>query len=1037
MNCAGGDTETIIFERPKIYFLYRVCFFLLLLCVGLKGSAQSASSFVFTHYSTKDGLAANELYKVQQDREGFLWIATSNGLQRFDGVRFRTFRHEEGNANSLPSNVIQRLFIDKNDVLWGATGKAEFFQFDKSRFTYRQIPVRAAHPEKMLSNETMFVPDENGHLFLLTLGSELLAYDEKKNEFSQEANFIPLPKTWGVTALVQQPGTQKYWLGLQSGGIAIYNRQTGNLSYYGHNVEHEPAIELWGTQMIFFHPLFDKKNHLWAVTWGPGIPLYVQYNLQRPTEPLKISNFWGRIPTYHELNGFVEQSDGRIWIKGLNALAYFDEQVNDFVVVKPSGSDESGIKYEGLSALFEDRDKNLWAGTNNNGLYRFNPSTQIFTNVLHPRRFVKAQTGTGAVMSFIQLKNGSVLSGTWEDAMFQYTKDLKPLPLPAKMPFLLANAYAWSMCASGDSNSIWMGAQPGFWQYNQQAQTARFYDPPVMEKRTVRQIAEDKTGTLWLGTHNFGLFRCVQPKREGKDSVVRVGEVGTSLINKLMADSKGLVWVGTSDKGLYVYDAASARLLHHYYVGINGNDAAPGCSVTCLLEYNDSLVFVADDSRLYSYNRNTATLRVRRITGSVAGTISAMEKDDDGFIWISTTGALYRIHPTNKTAMVFNRQDGILNDQFVLGSSYRLRDGRLLFGTNNSFVAFDPKVAGAMAAAPSIRITSLQVGPQELPVDSVLQLKQLLLTAKNNALAVEFSSLQYNALYPIQYKMENIDNDWRFADADNKVTYPYLPPGHYRLLLRAYKPDGQPAGVTELRIQVKPPWYQTWWFYTLVALAFVIELWWLDRQRSKRKESMQKVRTDIAANLHEEVNTALNNINILSEIARLKSDREPQKAKEYLEQIHTKSHNMIIALDDMLWSLDPENDSMKKTVSRIREFADALMQRHGTLIELLIDKKVEKLELNMKLRHEAFLLFKEGLRSLVEAGTPHCIVHLTAERNKLFFSIEFANEGCDMQQLNNLLQRHDMEVRIQALRAKLDVQLHKSRSMFLLQLPLG
>lgn len=196
------------------------------------------------------------------------------------------------------------------------------------------------------------------------------------------------------------------------------------------------------------------------------------------------------------------------------------------------------------------------------------------------------------------------------------------------------------------------------------------------------------------------------------------------------------------------------------------------------------------------------------------------------------------------------------------------------------------------------------------------------------------------------------------------------------------------------------------------------------------------MRTDIADGLHQEVNTALNNINILSEIARLKSEREPQKAKEYLEQIHDKSHNMIIALDDMLWSLDPENDAMEKTVSRIREYADALMQRSGAVIELLIDKKVERMQLNMKLRHEAFLLFKEGLRSLIDAGTKFCIVHLTAERGKLLFTIEFDNEHCNMQKLNNLLQRHDLEERLDALDAKLDVQLHKSRSMFMLQLPL-
>ena len=107
---------------------------------------------------------------------------------------------------------------------------------------------------------------------------------------------------------------------------------------------------------------------------------------------------------------------------------------------------------------------------------------------------------------------------------------------------------------------------------------------------------------------------------------------------------------------------------------------------------------------------------------------------------------------------------------------------------------------------------------------------------------------------------------------------------------------------------------------------------------------MRKVRTDISDGLHQEINGALSNINILNEIARLKSDKEPQKAKDYLEQIHTKSHNMIIAMDDMLWSLDPENDSMPKTISRVKEFADALMQRHKVSIELLVDKNVERLQ---------------------------------------------------------------------------------------------
>jgi signal transduction histidine kinase len=283
-----------------------------------------------------------------------------------------------------------------------------------------------------------------------------------------------------------------------------------------------------------------------------------------------------------------------------------------------------------------------------------------------------------------------------------------------------------------------------------------------------------------------------------------------------------------------------------------------------------------------------------------------------------------------------------------------------------------------------------------------------------------------------------VDEEWYTADKSRRATFPFLPPGKYTLRLRTINADGIPSpNHTTLSIFIRSPFWQTWWFYSLLAVALAFVLYSLDRQRNKRKATLQKVRTDIANGLHEEVNTALNNINILSEIARLKSDKEPQKAKEYLEQIHTKSHNMIIALDDMLWSLDPQNDAMDKTINRIKEYADALMQRHGVLIELLIDKKVGKLELNMKLRHEAFLLFKEGLRSLVSAGTKLCIVHLTADRGKLLFTIEFENDGCNMQQLNNLLHRRDMEERIQALKAKLSVQVHKSRSSFMLQLPLN
>jgi len=220
----------------------------------------------------------------------------------------------------------------------------------------------------------------------------------------------------------------------------------------------------------------------------------------------------------------------------------------------------------------------------------------------------------------------------------------------------------------------------------------------------------------------------------------------------------------------------------------------------------------------------------------------------------------------------------------------------------------------------------------------------------------------------------------------------------------------------------------------MIILAGTI-IFGLDRERIKRKSAIQKMRTDIADNLHTQVNTALNNINILSEMARLKAERDPIKSKEYIEQIHTKSHNMIIAMDDMLWSIDPGNDSMLKTTDRMREYVDALQNRYGVNLEMQVDKKVEALELNMKLRHESFLLFKEGIKNLITVGAQNCHIYISLEKGKLLFTTQFDTENCDIQKLNNLLHRQDLEKRLKGMNATIDIDIHKTLSVITLEVP--
>jgi signal transduction histidine kinase len=202
-----------------------------------------------------------------------------------------------------------------------------------------------------------------------------------------------------------------------------------------------------------------------------------------------------------------------------------------------------------------------------------------------------------------------------------------------------------------------------------------------------------------------------------------------------------------------------------------------------------------------------------------------------------------------------------------------------------------------------------------------------------------------------------------------------------------------------------------------------------------RKEAIQKMRSDIADDLHQKVNAALSNINILSEMARLKADSEPQKSKEFIEQIHTKSHNMINAMDDMLWSISPGNDSMDKTILRLKEFIEALKNRHDVQIDLLVDEKVNLLQMNMKQRKDVFWFFKSSITNIVRAGGQNCRIHIAYEKHNLLYTLEFDSTNVDMRQLNHLRQPQELSDKLTSLNATVEVKELKTKIIFLLTIP--
>ncbi len=1028
-------------DDGKEHPLKQIILFIFVTFYTLASIAQAPEPmrYNFAHYTEETGLVSYQVNSTVQDNDGYIWIATNEGLQRFDGIRYKNFRPKVTDSTSIPSKSILQILVDKNESFWLLTVDGKVGVFDTKTFTFHQAKVKPQNATLLesLSLLKKLIADEFGNVFLLLPGNELLTYNKIRNEFSAEHNFFIQKPEWEIMDFAQQPGTKKYWMCIPGVGFAVYNHDSGRLSYTGNNIELENIIEHYKGDTHPFKIYFDRKGRIWHGGADDGLPFIYCYNAKKNEAVISKYGFTQQVPRYHEIHQFLEQQDGSIWISGINVLAKYLETEKQFQQVYNGYVDDRSIDFIVIANLSEDREHNIWVSTGNNGLFRFNPSEEFFRIIEHPSE-LRGNIGSGAPVTFAQDIDGSILVGVWNDGLYRYDKNLNPLPLGIKGFPVSEITSVIGMCPSGKGKFIWMAVKDGIYKYDQEKRQVHYYHLAELKSR-IREIEEDKKGNLWIGLQEHGVYKwdAIKGKKEFLKGISGFTDIPSTRINKIMVDRKGYVWVGTFGEGAYVIDPETNKIIKEFNTNAPEESMLPERTVSTVLDYNDSLVIISTRSNVLLYNRLRQKVSVLGTGETTSGATSSMEKDSAGYVWLSTTSGLYRINVQKRVFIKFNRDDGITNDYFVISASYILPDGRMLFGATGTIVAFDPSTIKLDTSYPTVHVTDFKVMNRSLPIDSLLKQPVIELAPNENSIAMDLSTLSYNTSYAIRYKLEGLDNEWKIADRTHQLMYPYLPSGSYTLLVHSINAEGAVGNnPLTLYITVDSPFWKTWWFYGLLTLLIGSILFRLDRARMQRKETVHRMRSTIATSLHEEVNTALNNINILSEMAKIKTRNDPQKSTEFIEQIHSKSHNMIIAMDDMLWTISPDNDSMEKTVERMKEYIDALNNRHSAGIEILVDDKVKSLKLDMQFRHEAFLLFKESIQGLLNACATRCQIHLTIERSNLLYTMQFNNECCDIEQLHHLQHRQDMVKRLYTIRAKLKVQVHGNNSILELKIPI-
>jgi ligand-binding sensor domain-containing protein len=986
--------------------------FLLALCSTVP--AQQAKQYSFKHFSVASGLASNSVNAVVQDRDGYIWMATTNGLQRYDGNSFLTFKSRQGDPSSIPNTSISQLYLDRKGRLWVMYDNNNVGIFDTKRFIYRKAQLSWDYYTIYLAQHLEELP--TGEILLIKHNRSLMRYDELQNRFVDATRIVPYPAGWNPNEIKWDTHEKKYWLSCDS-GLVQYDPATRHLNYRNHNQDNDPVIRSYGSLTGVVSLRIDASGNVFFYTWEPhaSTSTISRYNrtLNKPEDTyLNIG--------YNEIAGFLLQRNGRVWIYGMPFFAEWGRVEDKFTFLKNEYKDEQSIKFDHATAAFEDRENNIWIATDN-GMYIFNPEAQIFNsyNLIRPGD----PSIDAPVTAVAEVSDGRLYVGCWGLGLFCFDKNFNPVEVPATFRPQYKYLSIWDMAVHSRTGLLWITQQGGHLDvFNPKTQKTDSWLPDVFKGSTIRQIDEDTSGNFWFGTQS-GLLVKWDYKKSGGD--YRKGyEViyKTTRILKVHFDYQGYIWLATLGSGLIKIDVHTNRVVH-----IFTTQGPPGERI--FTDSPDDMTYLNDSTLLVAAQClniiNTKTNKVRFFSaedGLPSNTAQSLQKDRNGILWIGMTDGLCRLNLKKKLISYFDRRDGIAYDKFATAGVEQLSDGNMIFYTDHNFLVFDPKRIAGKNLPPKPYITSFKLAGQPLSIDSLKDARTIVLKYNNTSIAIDFSALTYLQQQKIHYlyQLENIDRDWIHTDRPVEAIYNYLPPGEYVFKVKTENVDGLTGEtIASIPITVRAPVWRTWWFYSLIALLVIAILYLLDRERMIKTRSLQQMRRQIRQNLRDEVSTTLNNINVLSEIAKIKADKNVEQSKDFIDQISDKSRYMMEAMDDMLWSIDPQNDSMKKNLLRIKEVTEGLRISYNASVDLIVDHKVQELPLDMKLRYELFFFYKESMNFILQnISCEQVFVNFNKVRSRLL--VEILCECRDGESLK-IKFRQAIDKRLQALPATMEV----------------
>lgn len=941
---------------------------------------SQGQEYIFNHLGKNDGLASDFVNAVWQDNRGYLWIGTDNGLQRYDG---RTFFSPNNNTHtSLPFAPVHQIIADSKGRMWIRCG-SQVGVFDPGTYRYQSAVI--ANREMSHAEEAPILKtDAVGNIYVLVKAKGIFYLDEQKFEFRVDAAPYKIPGGWKVSESFEDTLLKRSWIGYNE-GLACYDWKTKQLWTTENNPLQLPLLNARLNRVVGID--IDLQRKYWVSNFNKGITFLCfderTNSFTRDTAGLTRAGEKG----YFSLNHISIFSDSVRIAYGTNVLELW---VNDHFDHFENHAPANSISYEKISQVFEDKENGIWVASDQ-GLYNITAGSRKITRFLAPKE-------SGMLLNAVhQLPDGDVLIANFGKNILRFDQQLR---LKKGEELQSTNAdinyrYIWTMETYRATNTVWIGCRYGrLMLYDISKSRLSYYNPAAFKSSTALKFVTDPSGKLWIGLSNGDLVQW-SPEKGMADTAFRTINTTGIAITEMFVHADGNLYVGTRGRGVFAFSVKTGELVQQLNTSSKIKLSSDHASDIC--QTSDSTFIVAADM-LNIVNTNTGKVQyVSKYNNELLGPLFLVAPDLYGDIWFVTTNGVYRYTPAGSLLQKFSQWDGMgaSNSSLAILDRSRLSNGNILFVGNLNAMAFDPNNFRSTSKPGKVLISNLRLGNNILPLDSVLALKTLQLGRDQNSLVFSFASPQFTRQNSVfyQYKLENADEDWITAGPSMEARYSLLPPGFYRFMVRAKNDKGVMSDqVTAMDIRIYPPFWKTWWFITICVLAAILIGYQLHRMRLEQLLKVEKVRVRLAQDLHDDMGSTLSTINILSTVAMKKGGAANTDVNDQLQKISQNSVRVMEAMDDIVWSINPNNDNMKKIIARMREFAGTTLEAKDIGFSFKIDEGVNELSFSMEARRDIFLIFKECINNILKYSEANRVA-IILELHKKQFIMKVVDDG--------------------------------------------